>query len=41
MFIGIDHGTTAIRFATEAGEFKLSREEATQFSWRDLHRLAP
>ncbi|MDD1677215.1 MAG: methanogenesis marker 12 protein [Methanomicrobiales archaeon] len=41
MFIGIDHGTTAIRFASEAAEFKLSREEATRFSWRDLHSLVP
>ncbi len=28
MFIGIDHGTTAMRFSGESGEFKMSREEA-------------
>jgi putative methanogenesis marker protein 12 len=41
MFIGIDHGTTAIRFATASAAFKLSREEATQFSAKDLDRLSP
>jgi hypothetical protein len=25
MFIGIDHGTTAMRFAGEPGRFKISR----------------
>ena len=41
MFIGIDHGTTAMRFASEKGQFKLTREEATQFSVADLERLGP
>jgi len=41
MFIGIDHGTTAMRFASETGQFKLTREEATQFSVADLERLGP
>ena len=35
MYLGIDHGTSAIRFATESGHFKVSREEARDFrlSW--------
>jgi putative methanogenesis marker protein 12 len=41
MFIGIDHGTTAMRFATESDEFKMSREEATSFSFSDLSKLCP
>jgi putative methanogenesis marker protein 12 len=41
MFIGIDHGTTAMRFASETGQFKLTREEATGFSIADLSRLCP
>lgn len=41
MFIGIDHGTTAMRFATESGEFKISREKATSFSFSDLSKLCP
>jgi putative methanogenesis marker protein 12 len=41
MFIGIDHGTTAMRFAGERGEFKLSREEAKDFVISDLARLCP
>jgi len=41
MFIGIDHGTTAIRFAGDRGAFKLSREEAKGFTIRDLERLCP
>ncbi len=41
MFIGIDHGTTAIRFASEKDRFKLSREEATGFTCADLDRLCP
>jgi putative methanogenesis marker protein 12 len=33
MFIGIDHGTTAIRFATEDGQcFELQRKEASRLS---------
>lgn len=41
MFIGIDHGTTAMRFAGERGEFKLSREAAKDFTISALSRLCP
>lgn len=41
MFIGIDHGTTAIRFASEGGEFKLSRVRAKEFTTVELERLCP
>ncbi len=41
MFIGIDHGTTAMRFASGSGEFKISREEATSFSFSDISGLCP
>jgi putative methanogenesis marker protein 12 len=41
MFIGIDHGTTAMRFASDTGQFKLTREEATGFTVADLSRLCP
>ncbi|MGI5937478.1 MULTISPECIES: methanogenesis marker 12 protein [Methanoculleus] len=41
MFIGIDHGTTAMRFSSGSAEFKISREEARNFSVEDLERLAP
>lgn len=41
MFIGIDHGTTAMRFAGESGEFKISRENALEFRIADLARLCP
>jgi putative methanogenesis marker protein 12 len=41
MFIGIDHGTTAMRFAGESGEFKISRENALEFRIADLTRLCP
>ncbi|MDD1693947.1 MAG: methanogenesis marker 12 protein [Methanoregula sp.] len=41
MFIGIDHGTTAMRFAGEGREFKLSREAAKEFSISDLSRICP
>src|SRR5208337_4936994 len=41
MFIGIDHGTTAMRFASDTGRFKLTREEATGFTTADLARLCP
>ncbi len=41
MFIGIDHGTTAMRFSTGEAEFKISREEARHFSAGDLARLSP
>lgn len=39
MFIGIDHGTSAVRFAGGSREFKITREEARTFSWQDLSRL--
>jgi putative methanogenesis marker protein 12 len=41
MFIGIDHGTTAMRFAGESGKFKISRETAKAFSIQDLSQLCP
>jgi putative methanogenesis marker protein 12 len=41
MFIGIDHGTTAMRFAGESGKFKISREAAKEFSIEDLSKLCP
>jgi putative methanogenesis marker protein 12 len=41
MFIGIDHGTTAMRFAGESGTFKISREAAKEFTIQDLSRLCP
>jgi putative methanogenesis marker protein 12 len=41
MFIGIDHGTTAMRFSGEPGMFKISRETAKEFSIEDLSRICP
>jgi len=41
MFVRIDHGTTAMRFASETSQFKMTREEATGFSIDDLARLCP
>lgn len=41
MFIGIDHGTTAMRFAGERGTFAISREAAKEFRIADLARLCP
>jgi len=41
MFIGIDHGTTAMRFAGENGEFRIAREAAKEFSISDLNRICP
>jgi putative methanogenesis marker protein 12 len=41
MFIGIDHGTTSMRFSCPAGEFKISREEARHFVIGDLGRICP
>jgi len=41
MFIGIDHGTTAMRFASDTDQFKLTREEARDFTTADLGRLCP
>ncbi|MDD1653048.1 MAG: methanogenesis marker 12 protein [Methanomicrobiales archaeon] len=41
MFIGVDHGTTGIRFASPEGEFRISREEARGFDAGGLVRLCP
>ncbi len=41
MFIGIDHGTTAMRFAGDGPVFKIPRKDATGFTIADLERLAP
>ena len=41
MFVGIDHGTTAIRFSSGEREFRISRRDARDFSVRDLERLGP
>jgi len=41
MYIGIDHGTTAMRFAGEGAEFKISRKDAKQFVVTDLEQLCP
>jgi len=41
MFIGVDHGTTAMRFAGDSGMFRISREEAKEFCIADLARLSP
>jgi putative methanogenesis marker protein 12 len=41
MFIGIDHGTTAMRFAGDSGKFKLSRETARNFLIADLGLICP
>ena len=41
MYIGIDHGTTAMRFAGDGCEFKISRKDATSFVYTDLDHLCP
>lgn len=41
MFIGIDHGTSSIRFSGGSAEFKISRHEAREFLWQDLEKLCP
>lgn len=42
MYIGIDHGTTSLRFSTNTGKrFKMSREAATEFVIDDLQKLCP
>jgi len=41
MFIGIDHGTSAMRFAGEGREFKLTREASKDFRIADLSRICP
>jgi hypothetical protein len=41
MYIGIDHGTSSIRFSTGQADFKITRIQARDFRWQDLERLAP
>lgn len=42
MYIGVDHGTTYIRFASDTGEhFKLSREAAKDFDINMLEKICP
>jgi putative methanogenesis marker protein 12 len=41
MFIGIDHGTTAIRFSSGDRAFKIGRRDARNFTIRDLEELGP
>ena len=41
MFIGIDHGTTSMRFASDRDQFKIPRSDAVRFSYNDLSRLCP
>lgn len=42
MYIGIDHGTTSLRFAADNGKrFKMSREAAKEFTIDDLQKLGP
>jgi putative methanogenesis marker protein 12 len=41
MFVGIDHGTTSIRFSSGEACFKITREEAREFRWQSLSRLGP
>ncbi|HJJ54889.1 MAG TPA: methanogenesis marker 12 protein, partial [Methanocorpusculum sp.] len=42
MFIGIDHGTTSLRFSGDNGaHFKITREEATSFEVSMLEQLCP
>ncbi|HQC13020.1 MAG TPA: methanogenesis marker 12 protein, partial [Methanoregulaceae archaeon] len=36
MFVGIDHGTTSMRFSGDGIHWKISREDARGFSFRDL-----
>ena len=42
MYIGVDHGTTSLRFATENGRhLKISREAAKKFELSSLEKLCP
>ncbi len=41
MFIGIDHGTTAMRFASGNNHFKISRKDAISFEYNHLEKLCP
>ncbi|HUU75586.1 MAG TPA: methanogenesis marker 12 protein [Methanoregulaceae archaeon] len=41
MFIGIDHGTTSMRFSGEGVHWKISREQARRFRIEDLEQVCP
>lgn len=41
MFLGIDHGTTAMRFATGSGVLRIPRREARSFELADLEAVGP
>ncbi|HJJ42058.1 MAG TPA: methanogenesis marker 12 protein [Methanocorpusculum sp.] len=42
MYIGVDHGTTALRFATDTGlKMKILREDAKNFEISSLEKLCP
>ncbi len=42
MYIGVDHGTTSLRFATDTGKrIKISRKDAKEFVIEDLEKLCP
>jgi len=41
MYIGIDHGTTAMRFSTGTSGFSISRTDARDFTIGELTRLCP
>lgn len=41
MYIGIDHGTTAIRFSSGDMEFKIGRRDARDFTIQDLEQIGP
>ena len=41
MYIGIDHGTTALRFASDTAEFRIPREKATGFTIAALEQICP
>jgi putative methanogenesis marker protein 12 len=41
MYIGIDHGTSAIRFSSGENYFRITRQEARDFQWQDLGSLCP
>jgi putative methanogenesis marker protein 12 len=41
MYIGIDHGTSSIRFSTGIKEYKITRREGRDFSWQKLENLCP
>lgn len=42
MYIGIDHGTTSLRFASNTGvRFKITRENAKNFTIQDLEKICP